>query len=258
MAMIRVENITLVHPVFAASAGRMDAHADRSRMAVNKRGRVVGVKALQGISFELGTGRRVGLIGANGSGKTTLLRVLAGILPPDEGCVIVEGRTTNLININLGVKPEASGHRNITLQALANGYSREDIEARRERIAKFSELGSFLDLSVDTYSSGMRMRLSFAIATAFQPEILLLDEWLSAGDANFREKAAKRMREFADEAGILIVASHNPALLRNTCESVLWLEEGRVRMLGPVDEVLDAYLENNGKLGEGDGGAAEG
>ncbi|MEM1381209.1 MAG: ABC transporter ATP-binding protein [Pseudomonadota bacterium] len=247
MALIHVDNVTLVHPVhgqFSPSLQRGDAP---TRLVKNAAGKLVGVKALDKISFTLERGSRVGIVGRNGSGKTTLLRVLAGILTPDVGSVTVEGRSTNLININLGTKDDASGHRNITLQGLAHGHSRAEIEARRGDIEAFSDLGAFLDLPVNTYSAGMRMRLSFAIATAFKPEVLLLDEWLSAGDEQFRQKAGERMKSFVAEAGILVLASHSSALLKQNCTSAIWLEEGQVRMEGPVDDVLAAYRDSFGE-----------
>ncbi|MCC5996503.1 MAG: ABC transporter ATP-binding protein [Oceanicaulis sp.] len=210
-------------------------------MLRDKKGRVIGVRALQGVSFEAEAGERLALVGENGSGKTTLLQVLAGIYTPDEGVVEIEGRTTALVNINLGMNAEASGHRNITLRGLATGRTREEIEERRAEIAAFSELGDFLDLPVETYSAGMRMRLSFAIATAFEPDVLILDEWLSAGDTAFRKKATGRMRRFVDQAGILVLASHSPTLLTDTCKRALWLDAGRVRAEGPVSDILKAY-----------------
>ena len=241
MPSIRAQTISLVHPVHATAPGAIKGDRPPDRLVRNAAGTLVGVKALDRVSFELVEGSRVGLIGRNGSGKTTLLRVLAGILPPDEGEVVVKGRSTNLININLGTKDDASGHRNITLQGLAHGHSRAAIEARRAEIEAFTELGSFLDLPVNTYSAGMRMRLGFAIATAFRPEILLLDEWLSAGDESFRRKAAERMTEFVQHAGILVLASHSFSLLRQSCDTAIWLDEGRLRMNGPIDDVIEAY-----------------
>jgi len=204
---------------------------------------VIGVRALSGVSFEVPSGGRLAIIGENGSGKTTLLQVLAGIYAPDSGEVVIDGQTTSVVNINLGMSLEASGHNNITLRGLATGRSRKEIEERRADIAAFSELGEFLDLPVQTYSAGMRMRLNFAIATAFQPDVLILDEWLSAGDAAFRKKATTRMQTFVEKAGILILASHSRALMEATCDRALWLDYGQVRAEGKVGEVADAYDE---------------
>ncbi|WP_425410216.1 ABC transporter ATP-binding protein [Hyphococcus sp.] len=222
---------------------------DPGRLLMDRRNSVVGVKALQGVSFELNSADRLAVIGHNGSGKTTLLQVLAGIFPPDGGSVTVQGRTTSLINLNFGMAPDTSGHKNILLRGLAAGHSREVIESKREEIAAFSELGEFLDLPVETYSAGMRMRLSFAIATAFEPEILILDEWLSAGDASFRNKASVRMQEFVGKAGILILASHSRKLIEENCNRALWLEKGKVRAFGDVEPLLSEY-ENSGPPGQ--------
>lgn len=254
MSRIRVESLCVNYPLYGrgrAAAGVNEVDSDLDRMVRDARGRVIGVRALQGVTFSVEAGERVALIGENGSGKTTLLQVLAGIYTPDEGVVEIEGRTTALVNINLGMNAEASGHRNITLRGLAAGRARDEIEERRAEIAAFSELGDFLDLPVETYSAGMRMRLNFAIATAFEPEVLILDEWLSAGDTAFRKKATERMRAFVDKAGILVLASHSPSLLADTCKRALWLDAGRVRAEGKVNEILKAYGEEMERRQEG-------
>lgn len=212
-----------------------------SRFVHDKNGDLQAVRALQDISFLLKRGDRLGIIGANGSGKTTLLQVLAGILVPDVGTIEFSGKTTNLININLGVQPEATGHRNITLRGLAAGYHPNQIEEKRSEIEDFCELGDFLDMPVEVYSSGMRMRLLFAIDTAFKPEILILDEWLSAGDASFNLKAKARMNDYVDSAGILILASHSRDLLVETCNIGLWLAKGRIARFGAMEDVLRDY-----------------
>lgn len=242
MPNLSAKNVSLLFPVHSHPqlSGQGDAGGD-ARFVVSLSGRVQGVRALDQVSFDLKSGDRLALIGANGSGKTTLLQLMAGILTPDEGEIVVEGRTTNLININFGLRMDATGYRNIVLRGLAVGQTIEAIEERRADIEKFSELNEFLNLPVSAYSAGMRMRLSFAIATAFEPEILLLDEWLSVGDEAFRKKASQRMLEFVDKAGILVLASHNDVLLRQHCNRALWLDRGRVRMDGGVDEVLSEY-----------------
>lgn len=246
MSRILVENLCVHYPLYGrsrAAAGVHEVDSDFDRMVRDRTGHVTGVRALQGVTFEARSGDRIALVGENGSGKTTLLQVLAGVYAPDSGVVEIEGRTTALVNINLGMNAEASGHRNITLRGLAAGRTRAEIEERRAEIAAFSELGEFLSLPVETYSAGMRMRLSFAIATAFEPDVLILDEWLSAGDAAFRKKATERMRNFVDKAGILVLASHSPSLLIDTCKRALWLDAGRVRAEGDVKEILEIYGE---------------
>lgn len=215
--------------------------AHDSRIIISPTGKIRAVKALENISLDLKSGDRLAIIGRNGSGKTSLLQVLAGIIPPDTGRIVMRGVATSVININLGMQPEASGHRNIMLRGLAAGRTRAEVEAKRSEIQEFSGLGDFLDMPVTTYSSGMRMRLNFAIATAFEPDILLLDEWLSTGDAAFREKATERMKAFVGKAGILVLASHNRKLLLDNCNTAIWLDGGVVRARGDVKTLLDEY-----------------
>lgn len=237
---ITAEEIAVTFPVRSNIAREIDQQS-ASRMLWDQKGRLRGVRAISGVSFELRKGDRMAVVGENGSGKTTLLQVLAGILAPETGKLTVQGRVTSLININLGTQAEASGHRNITLRGLAAGYSRAEIEVKRQEIAAFSELGEFLHMPLDTYSAGMRMRLIFSIATAFDPEILILDEWLSAGDTAFREKATKRMNDFVEKAGILVLASHSRKLILDNCDTAIWLDEGQIKASGPAKEIMDAY-----------------
>ena len=247
MASLVADNISLKFPLYQRAQAQSvanevgnDQEVD-DRVIIGPKGRILGIKALQDISFSLKNGDRIGLVGRNGSGKTTLLQVLAEIMVPDEGELIVEGRSTNLLNINLGMNPGASAQRNITLRGLAAGHSLKEIEKRRSDVIAFADLGDFIDMPVETYSSGMRMRLNFAIATAFEPEILILDEWLSTGDIAFREKATARMRQFVSKAGILILASHSPKLLQDNCNRAIWLDRGRIRADGDVNEIWRAY-----------------
>ena len=192
------------------------------------------VTALDGVSFELKAGDRLGLVGANGAGKTTLLKVLYGIYEPTGGTLAVNGRLDALFNIDLGFRAEATGRRNILLRGLINGWNEDEIAARTDEIIAFSELGQFIDMPFKSYSQGMGARLAFAIATTLEPEILLMDEWIGAGDAEFQAKAARRMDELAEKAGIIILASHQPDLIERTCNRVLELEHGRVKRFGPV------------------------
>lgn len=253
---VTADRVGVTFPVRRSVARDLDQKA-HERMMWDRKGRLRGVRAIHDVSFSLNEGDRLAIIGENGSGKTTLLQVLAGILAPETGTLTTRGRITSLININLGMQAEATGHRNITLRGLAAGYSHKMIEAKRDEIAEFSELGEFLYMPIDTYSAGMRMRLTFSIATAFEPEILILDEWLSAGDASFKEKATLRMNEFVEKAGILILASHSRKLLLDNCDTALWLDEGRVCAMGPVLEIVDAY-EAEQKLKQKSRPAADG
>lgn len=248
MAFLSASAVSLRYPLYSrTSAGASRVGAETVRVERNAKGQPIAVNALRNISLRATSGDRVAIIGRNGSGKTSLLHVVAGLLPPDSGVIETQGWVTSLININLGMQMQATGHRNITLRGLASGLKKSEIEALRPAIAEFSELGDFLDLPVETYSSGMRMRLSFAVATVLEPEILVLDEWLSTGDAAFRTKAAERMKAFADQASIMFLASHNERLVKSTCNRAIWLVDGSVEMDGGADEVWGAYAKESRK-----------
>lgn len=199
-------------------------------------GRSRWVDALGDVSFELQSGDRLGLVGTNGAGKTTLLKVLSGIYDPTGGDLSINGRVDALFNINLGFRPGATGRRNIQLRCLINGWSDKEIKARMDEIIAFSELGEFIDMPLKTYSQGMAARLAFSIATSMNPEILLLDEWIGAGDPPFQEKARARMNSLADQAGIIVLASHNHTLLRKICTKVLELDGGKLRYFGAASD----------------------
>lgn len=201
--------------------------------------------ALDRLSFEFHQGDRIGLVGRNGSGKSTLLKVLGGIYMPSGGQISVHGKVSSLFNINLGVQPDASGRDNIMIRGLVKGWSRQQIREHMDGIIAFSELEDFIEFPMRTYSDGMRMRLLFAIATSFSPEILLLDEWIGAGDAQFQQKAADRMNSLVNKAGITVMASHNAALVRKVCSKVIWLDGGRIRAFDDVDKVYDLMKEAN-------------
>ncbi len=190
------------------------------------------VTALDGVSFELEAGDRLGLVGANGAGKTTLLKVLYGIYEPTAGNLEIRGKVDALFNISIGFRQEATGRRNIMLRGLINGWTEDQIAGRTEEIIEFSELGDFIDMPFRSYSQGMAARLAFAIATTMEPEILLMDEWIGAGDAAFQVKAKQRMNELAEKAGIIVLASHSEELLKKTCNKRLELERGRVKSFG--------------------------
>ena len=189
------------------------------------------------MTFEIKSGKRVGIVGKNGSGKSTLLRTLGGIYTPTAGKLIVDGTTSTLFNINLGTQKDATGRENIIIRGIIQGLSRKQIRRQMDSIIEFSELGDFIDFPLRTYSAGMNMRLSFAIATSFDHEILLLDEWIGAGDADFQKKASAKMTELVDNAGIAVIASHNKSLLQNVCDTAIWLHDGKLLAYGPVDDV---------------------
>jgi ABC-type polysaccharide/polyol phosphate transport system ATPase subunit len=237
MVSIRVDNLGLTYRVHETLTLRSRDRRMPTGGHIEGQGRQRFVKALDGVSFELKAGDRLGLVGGNGAGKTTLLKVLYGIYEPTAGCVEINGRVDALFNINLGFRREATGRRNIELRGLINGWSEKEIAARIEDIIEFSELGDFIDLPFKAYSQGMAARLAFSIATSFEPEILLMDEWIGAGDPSFQEKARARMEKIASKAGIIVLASHNHALLKKTCNKVLILERGRKHSLVDAAEL---------------------
>jgi ABC-type polysaccharide/polyol phosphate transport system ATPase subunit len=197
--------------------------------------------ALNDISLELEAGDRVALIGHNGAGKTTLLRVMAGIYEPTRGRAKVDGRISPIFDVQLGMDKEATGYENIALRGLLLGMTRPEIEASTEDIASFSELGPFLDMPLHTYSTGMALRLAFAISTSIEPEILLLDEWIGAGDKRFIEKAQDRLQKLIGQSNILVVATHQLRLVRKLCNKAVLLERGSIKEFGPAEEILEAY-----------------
>ena len=199
------------------------------------------VQALKNVSAIFESGDRIGLVGSNGAGKSTLLRVIAKIYEPDEGQVHVTGKVVPLLDLGLGFDGDLTGRENIRLRGMYLGTKPSRLEKLSADIAAFTELGDYLDLPVRTYSSGMQMRLSLGIATALEADILLMDEWVQAGDAQFLEKARARTAEFVAKARILVLASHSESILREWCNKAILLKRGRVDAAGAVDEVLKEY-----------------
>jgi ABC-type polysaccharide/polyol phosphate transport system ATPase subunit len=202
---------------------------------------VMQVRALQDVSLCFREGDRVGIIGGNGAGKSTLLRLLAGIYHPTRGRRTVRGRISSLFELSLGFEMEASGRQNILYRGYLQGETPRSIRAKMQDIADFCELGRYLDIPVRFYSAGMLVRLAFSIATTIKPEILLVDEVLSAGDMAFQAKARQRMGEMMSQAKIMVVVSHDLETLAAVCDTGLWLHQGRVHMIGPMKTVSDAY-----------------
>ena len=201
----------------------------------------VTVRALNGVSLEVNKGDRLALIGANGAGKTTLLKVLAGIYEPTSGTFSSSGSISSLLGASVGLNHEATGYENIVLRGMFLGIRPSDMKKRADEIAEFTDLGPYLNMPVRTYSTGMTVRLSFAIATAIQAEILLLDEWLGAGDAAFLAKAKKRMERLVTSSSILVLASHSIPLLKTWCNRGILLDKGQIRAAGDVTRVIEAY-----------------
>jgi ABC-type polysaccharide/polyol phosphate transport system ATPase subunit len=202
------------------------------------------VAALKNLNLEVREGDRLGVIGHNGAGKSTLLKVLAGIYPPSEGTLTVEGQISSLFDIALGFEQEASGWENIYYRGYLQGETPQTIRSKMEPIAEFSELGDFLKMPVRYYSAGMKVRLAFSIATAIEPEILLVDEVLSVGDKAFQEKAAKRMRDMMAKARLMVLVSHDLLSIQRLCQRAIWMDHGRVMMEGDPKAVAEAYIRS--------------
>jgi teichoic acid transport system ATP-binding protein len=201
------------------------------------------IKALNDVSFSVNHGEFLGVIGHNGAGKSTLLRTIAGILPPTQGRVLVNGHVTTLLSVGIGFNSELTGRENIKLGGLANGLKPKEIAEREEEIAEFSGLGEFIDYPMKTYSSGMYGRLGFAVAVNMDPDILLIDEALSAGDAAFRDKASQKIQELVGRARAIILVSHGLAAVQEMATEALWLDHGRIMRHGKPKEVIEAYTE---------------
>ena len=210
----------------------------------------IEVQALENINLTVDEGDRLGIIGHNGAGKSTLLKLLAGIYPPTAGRRHVHGQISAMFDLSLGFEQDASGWENIMFRGYLQGETPRSMRAKSQPIADFSELGDFLNMPVRYYSAGMMVRLAFSIATAIEPEILVVDEVLSAGDLSFQSKARDRMRALMSSARAVIVVSHDLTSLEMLCDRVLWLDHGRVRMIGPTKEVIGAYKEQAGEAGQ--------
>jgi ABC-type polysaccharide/polyol phosphate transport system ATPase subunit len=199
------------------------------------------IKAVKDMSFDVPHGTVLGIVGVNGAGKSTLLRTIAGILPPTEGRIEVHGRVSTLLALGVGFKGELSGRENVILGGLAAGLSRRELEARYDAIADFAELGDFMDMPMRMYSSGMYGRLAFSVAVNMEPDILLIDEALSVGDARFKEKSFEKMRELCAQASTILLVSHGLKGIRKLCEEVIWMHNGRIELRDDPETVVEAY-----------------
>jgi ABC-2 type transport system ATP-binding protein/lipopolysaccharide transport system ATP-binding protein len=241
---LALENVSVSFPIYHSGSQSLKKNilfrGSGGHMASDANHRII-VEALRNVSMQFHAGDRVALVGSNGAGKTTLLRVMAGVYEPLSGTVWSRGRISPMFDISLGIDSEVSGYDNIRLRGLILGLTANEIEERIGDIVEFTELGDYLDIPVRTYSAGMMTRLTFAVATCFAPEILLMDEWIMAGDAGFLIKAQNRIESFVSQASILMLASHNLDTCRRFCNKGVWLDQGMVKAEGPIDEVLDAY-----------------
>jgi ABC-type polysaccharide/polyol phosphate transport system ATPase subunit len=242
MAHIRLQQVVIDFPIANSSSQSLQlrlVQALGGRLASHHS--TVVVRALDGVDLELNDGDRLGIVGHNGSGKTTLLRVLAGVYPPDPGFVAIEGSISSFTDITLGMDPESTGLENIVFRCAFMGLSFEQARKLTPAIAEFSELGSYLDLPTRTYSTGMFMRLAFAISTAIEPDILIMDEMISSGDSRFIDKAKRRLQQLISKANILALASHDMDLIRNICNKVAWMEHGVMKECGAPNTITAAY-----------------
>ena len=253
LASIVVNNVTIDFPIYGSShrSLRQTLFA-RTGGLIRREGsrhRRVVVRALDHISFTLDHGDRLGLIGHNGAGKSTLLKALSGVYWPDSGSIRIDGRISPLFTSAPGLDPEDSGYENIKTCGMFLGMSSEEVDSKAPEIAEFCELGEYLDLPVRTYSTGMVTRLCFAIATAIDPDILLLDEGLAAGDARFAARAEDRMQSLIQRTRILVLASHSDGMIKAMCNQAALMEKGHILALGPADEIVDQYHRRNAELG---------
>jgi ABC-type polysaccharide/polyol phosphate transport system ATPase subunit len=212
-------------------------------MFLSSKNPIISLHALDGVNLTAADGDRVGVIGHNGAGKSTLLKLLAGIYPPTRGTRHVEGKICSLFDITLGFEPDATGRENIMYRAYLQGETPRSLKAKIGEIEEFCELGEFLDTPVRYYSAGMAVRLAFSIATAIEPEVLLIDEVLGVGDLAFQIKAQKRMREMMANARLMVMVTHDLQTIKRVCNKVLWLEHGRMMADGPAAQVVDAYVK---------------
>ena len=244
MASITLDRVTVDFPIY--NARKRSLKSELFRRAVG--GRIeadaesrVSVMALRDVSLTLRDGDRLALVGHNGAGKSTMLRVMSGVYEPPIGHATIDGSVSALTDIMMGMDPEATGYENILLRSVFLGVSVKEAHRNIKDIEDFTGLGNFLNLPMRTYSSGMMVRLAFAVSTAVTPEILIMDEIIGAGDAAFFVRAEERLNRLIGQTRILVIASHAENVLRSMCNKAALLHQGRLKMLGPLDEVLDAY-----------------
>lgn len=242
MSLIQLEDVNLIYKVWREK--RIKDLIIPGSKKFNTYEKDGSVHALRDLNFTFRDGERIAIIGHNGAGKSSFLKMLAGIYPPASGKLIVDGRISSMFELATGFEMESNGWDNIYLRGLMLGETPSEIKGKMREIAEFSELGDFLNMPVKYYSSGMFLRLAFSVSTAIQPDILLLDEIVAAGDAAFIEKATKRMHQLVDTAKIMIYVTHSMAQAQQMCNRCIWLERGNVMMDGKPDDVTKAYLES--------------
>ncbi len=239
MGQILARDICVDFPIFTNASRSMKnlvLRATTGGRIARDAGQHSYVRSLDHLSFDIRPGERIGLVGHNGSGKTTLLRTLCGVYAPTFGQLAVNGRVVSLLDINLGMDPDGTGYENIMMRGIVMGLTPRQITARLDEIADFTDLGEYLGMPIRTYSTGMQMRLAFAVSTSVDADILLMDEWLSVGDAEFQEKAATRLAAMVDRTPVLVVATHSMDLVKKTCTRMIRLEHGKISS----DETVDS------------------
>jgi ABC-type polysaccharide/polyol phosphate transport system ATPase subunit len=246
MAHVKMDRVTIQFPIYTPHTRSVTSMlTGRLGGSMQRNNGTTVVSALKNVSLNLGDGDRLGLVGHNGAGKTTFLRVVAGVYPPVSGSIDVEGRVSAFTDIMLGMNYESNGWDNIIYRCVFLGLSFKEAHALAPSIAEFSELGNYLDVPVRTYSAGMLVRLAFSIATSIKPEILVMDEMLSAGDPQFIHKAMARVGELLDHTKILVLGSQLEAFIKHFCNKAVWLHHGEVRAFGTVNEVWTEYAASS-------------
>ncbi len=209
-----------------------------------KKSKVEVYEAVRGVSFQVPKGEILGMVGRNGSGKSTMLRAIAGIFSPDSGTIDLHGHSVSLLSIGVGFQKSLTGRENILLSGMLLGFTEEQVREKMDEIIEFAGLGKFIDMPVKTYSSGMHSKLAFSITAVLESDIMLIDEVLSVGDVRFKKKSYKKMQQLiSNKDRTVVIVSHNSETLRKLCTSLMWLHDGKVKMLGEPDEVLEAYEE---------------
>lgn len=244
MAFLRLHDVSVEFPIYQGSSRSLK----KALLATSTQGNLardafdrINVRALSALTFDVENGDRLALVGLNGAGKTTLLKVLAGIYEPTHGRLLASGKVSAILDASVGLNPDATGRENIILRGMYMDIHPREMRAHAEEVAEFTELGHYLDMPVRTYSAGMMIRLAFAISTCVPPEILVMDEWLAAGDAHFLAKAQQRMETFVRGSSILVLASHSMELLEQWCNRGIFLDQGRVVAMGDIEDVIAAY-----------------
>lgn len=238
--MIKVENVSICYKI---ANDRINSIKEYFVEIIKGKLKYEEFWALHDISFEAKKGEVLGIIGHNGAGKSTLLKVVSGILKPVTGTVQVQGTVVPMLELGSGFDFDLTGRENVFLNGAILGYSEKFLKEKYEEIVEFSELGKFIDVPLRNYSSGMIMRLAFSVATVVNPDILIVDEILAVGDAQFQEKSKQRMMELMDGGATVLFVSHSLEQIRELCDHVLWLNHGEVRMYGNAHDVCDAYAE---------------